>query len=334
MVPSPDRLLDFLSPWRDAPRWWIGLSGGLDSCVLLQLLAEARQAAARTSPLPTLTAVHVDHQLSAHSPGWSRHCEALCRSLEVELVIRRVVVAAGATGPEAAAREARYAVFEELVGPGDLLLLAHHLDDQVETLFLRLMRGAGTRGLAGMPRQRRLGKGELCRPLLAFTRESLEDFATERGLAWVEDESNCDLSPDRNYLRHRVLPRLEERWPAYRASVAASIDAVADAETALAALDQASLARARRCSTLERSTRPLPGLPGSCGAGCRLRDMHRRVATNWWNSRGNFAKQSRIPVSRSPAPATVSGATATRSTSAGIRPGCLRPSPSLSPRAR
>lgn len=242
MIPVADvlgteSLLDTLTPWLQAPRWWVALSGGLDSCVLLKLLADARE----THALPMLTAVHVDHQLSANAPAWRHHCETLCRQLGVELIGRQVTVEPAARGLEAAAREARYRVFEALVGPGELLLMAHHLDDQVETFFLRLMRAAGPRGLSGMPPYRKLGSGELCRPLLGFSRAALESYARAVGLRWIEDESNQDLSLDRNYLRHRVLPRLAERWPGYRASVAASIEAVADAEACLATLERQRL---------------------------------------------------------------------------------------------
>jgi tRNA(Ile)-lysidine synthase len=236
-TPDAERLLDVLEPWRQAPRWWLGLSGGLDSSVLLHLLTAARARHA----LPPLRALHVDHQLSARASDWRRHCESLCRESSVDLVTRQVRVDSAELGLEAAARQARYAVFEALLGEGEVLLLAHHLDDQVETFFLRLMRGAGTRGLSGMPMSRELGRGQLCRPLLGISRRALEDYARLAGVRWVDDESNRDLTLDRNYLRHRVLPVLAERWPGYRKSVSASITALADAERSLAGLDSATL---------------------------------------------------------------------------------------------
>ena len=228
--PGTDFLLQQLEPWLAAPRWWVGLSGGLDSCALLQLLAGLRGEVT----LPPLVAIHVDHGLSGNAPSWQQHCRSLCDALAVELVTRAVEIDPAELGPEAAAREARYAVFESLVGEGELLLLAHHLDDQVETFFLRLMRGAGPRGLSGMPRQRRLGRGHLLRPLLDLSRERLDSYARGQGLAWVEDESNRDLALDRNYLRHQVLPALEQRWPGYRGSVVSSMRALAEAESRLA----------------------------------------------------------------------------------------------------
>jgi tRNA(Ile)-lysidine synthase len=230
-----------LEPWRGAGRWWIGLSGGLDSSLLLDLLAELRA----THDIPPLAAIHVDHQLHEDSAHWNRHCEALCDSHSVPLTSCRVAVKDGGEGPEAAARAARYRAFESALAAGDLLLLAHHLDDQVETFFLRLMRGAGTRGLAGMPVTRPLGRGNLLRPLLAFSRSELEACADTRGLRWVEDASNADSAPDRNFLRRELLPRLASRWPGYRQSVLRSMQAMADAEQLLAGLDRQRLAAAR-----------------------------------------------------------------------------------------
>ena len=220
---SSDALLDNLQPWLGASRWWVGLSGGLDSSCLLHLLS-------RLDDIPPLAAIHIDHQLDSSSADWSQHCEQYCAALGIEYVSRRVEVEVTGAGPEAAARSARYAAFEEVLGEGELLLLAHHADDQVETFFLRLLRGAGTQGLTGMPLSRPLGEATLLRPLLHLPRSELEAYAREQGLSWIEDGSNSDQTFDRNYLRHTVLPRLEERWPAYRRSVEQSMGAMADAE--------------------------------------------------------------------------------------------------------
>lgn len=215
--------------WQGAGRWWVGLSGGLDSTVLLHLLVSLRDQ----YDLPPLAALHIDHQLSSHSTEWAAHCTRVCGQLDVELVIREVRVEDAGSGPEAAARAARYAVFEELLAADELLLLAHHHDDQVETFFLRLLRGAGTLGLGGMPRQRSLGKAQLLRPLLEWRRSDLETYARQQDLDWAEDDSNRDESLDRNYLRHSVLPVLEQRWPAYRRSIEQAMFAVTAAETEL-----------------------------------------------------------------------------------------------------
>jgi tRNA(Ile)-lysidine synthase len=226
---SLDALKPILKPCLAAPRWWLGFSGGLDSTVLLQALVDLGQ----DMQLPPLVAVHIDHQLSASSAHWREHCEQLCDKLGVDLICRQVTVTNTGSGPEAGARTARYAVFEELLGAEDVLLLAHHADDQVETFFLRLMRGAGTLGLSGIPQQRSLGQGSLFRPLLEFPRSALADYAQQRELSWVEDDSNQDPALDRNYLRLNVLPQLGERWPGYRKSVGQAMRAVGAAEKEL-----------------------------------------------------------------------------------------------------
>lgn len=240
MTLQAEQLLPRLDAWRGAARWWVGLSGGLDSTVLLTLLAELRE----THTIPPLGAIHVNHQLHPDAVRWAEHCAGLCERLDVEFLCRTVEVIATGEGPEASARAARYGVFESLLAADELLMLAHHLDDQVETFFLRLMRGAGARGLAGMPDSRALGAAALARPLLDVPRSALEAFARGRGLEWMEDSSNRDLTLDRNFLRQRLLPLLEERWSGYRDSVARSMEALAAAERALGDFDGDRIERA------------------------------------------------------------------------------------------
>ncbi len=188
----------------------IAYSGGVDSHVLLHALACLRRA----DPQLKLRAVHVDHGLQAASVGWAAHCESVCASLNVALLVRSVRVVEGGEGPEGDARRARYAVFRSIVQPGEHLLLAQHADDQAETFLLQALRGSGPDGLAGMPVQRVLGSGLLCRPLLDCTQASLQRYAVEHRLKWVEDPSNQDTRFDRNYLRQVVMPALRARWPA------------------------------------------------------------------------------------------------------------------------
>lgn len=186
--------------------WWIALSGGLDSCVLLHALAALK--------LPVqLRALHINHQISPNANRWEQHCAAICEALAVPFTAVKVEVKNQGRGIEDAAREARYSVFERFVQPGNTLFTAHHADDQAETLLLRLMRGTGPRGLAAMARSRELGQGTLYRPLLGFTRDELAAYAITQGLSWVDDESNANDHYDRNYLRNQVMPLLRERWP-------------------------------------------------------------------------------------------------------------------------
>lgn len=192
-----------------AARIYIAFSGGLDSTVLLH-------CAVAQLPINKLRAVHVNHGLSPNSRAWQLHCRDISGQLGIALVTRNVVVSAGGQGVEQAARHARYQCFTELLEPEDVLLMAHHLDDQMETLIYRMLRGSGPRGLAGMPETRRLGHGVLFRPLLGYRRDQLERYAVANSLAWIHDESNDSPAFDRNYLRHHVIPAIERRWPDYR----------------------------------------------------------------------------------------------------------------------
>jgi tRNA(Ile)-lysidine synthase len=199
----------------EAPRWYVALSGGVDSTVLVHLLHDWCQIHPEAPPL---AAIHDNHALQAASDQWQAHCEQCCTALGLECFSQRVEVSVGAS-VEAQARLARYEAFETRLEPGEVLFLAHHLDDQVETFFLRLMRGAGLEGLAGMPASRALGLGQLARPLLGTARDDIEQYAAAHQLPCIEDPSNADVRHDRNYLRHEVLPMLSQRWPAYRRSV-------------------------------------------------------------------------------------------------------------------
>ncbi len=205
-----------LAGLRGAPRWYVAFSGGVDSTALLHLVQQWTLAHPGGPPV---TALHVHHGLQAQADHWQRHCDQFCRALGLPLISRRANVQSTGRGTEAAARQVRYAVFEEILEADEVLFLGHHLDDQVETFFLRLMRGAGVHGLAAMPRRPPRGKGVLLRPLLALTREQLESYAINQGLQWVADPSNADTSLDRNFLRANVLPLMASRWPGYRQTV-------------------------------------------------------------------------------------------------------------------
>jgi tRNA(Ile)-lysidine synthase len=245
-IDLPSRLLLNLKPWRNAPAWRIAFSGGLDSTVLLHLLAHL----AKTQSLPALSAIHVHHGLQAVADAWPEHCRSVCAALGVPLQVVHVQVQPGAS-LERAARDARYHAFTETVQPGEVLLTAQHRDDQAETLLFRLLRGAGVRGLSGMPRQRPLGVGHLLRPLLDVTRAELEAYANEQGLSWIEDPSNEDRQYSRNYLRHQVFPGLTSRWPQAVATMARSAAHLSEAQALLDDLADIDLSLASTVSDFE-----------------------------------------------------------------------------------
>ncbi|RON54923.1 tRNA lysidine(34) synthetase TilS [Pseudomonas frederiksbergensis] len=217
MIDLSSRLLLNLEPWRTANSWRIAFSGGLDSTVLLHLLAHL----AKIHSLPALSALHVHHGLQTVADAWPQHCQSVCDALGVPLQVVRVQVQPGAS-LERAARDARYGAFIDATRVNDVLLTAQHRDDQAETLLFRLLRGAGVRGLSGMPCERALGQGHLLRPLLDVTRAELEAYAAEHQLSWIEDPSNEDRQFSRNYLRHQVFPVLTERWPQAHSTMARS----------------------------------------------------------------------------------------------------------------
>ncbi len=188
-------------------RVFIGFSGGLDSTVLLHNLT------AQPLLVNQLTAVHINHGLSANAFNWQEHCQQFCAENGIPLIIKQIDFARQANIEEEA-RQARYKAFSLLLTAEDCLLLGHHLDDQAETLLLQLFRGAGIDGLAAMAARKQFAPGQLLRPLLQYSRQTLADYAKFHGLKWIEDESNQDISFTRNYLRHEVLPQLRLRWPA------------------------------------------------------------------------------------------------------------------------
>ncbi|HAT9728904.1 TPA: tRNA lysidine(34) synthetase TilS [Legionella pneumophila subsp. pneumophila] len=184
----------------------VGFSGGLDSTVLLHVLAS-------TPPLSNqLLAVHINHGISGNSLNWQRHCEQLCLDLGIAFIAKAIEFDRSANVEEAA-RNARYDFFSSLLEDNDCLVLGHHLDDQAETVLLQLFRGAGVDGLAAMQECSNLGAGQLARPFLTCPRVELEHYARIHELKWIEDESNQDTKYSRNYLRHRVMPLLLEKWP-------------------------------------------------------------------------------------------------------------------------
>ncbi|MDR6093904.1 tRNA lysidine(34) synthetase TilS [Stenotrophomonas sp. SORGH_AS_0321] len=196
----------------------VGYSGGLDSTVLLHWLQ--RSAAAEGVGV---RAVHVHHGLQAAADDWALHCQQQCDALGVPLCIHRVAVDLDAgLGMEAAARQARRAAFAAELRDDETLALAQHQDDQAETFLLRALRGSGVDGLAAMAADSALGAHRLWRPLLQVPRSALLVYARQQALQWIEDPSNADDGPDRNFLRLHVLPLLRQRWPHAGPALAAS----------------------------------------------------------------------------------------------------------------
>lgn len=216
----------------------VAYSGGMDSTVLLHL--------ARAAALPNLTAVHVHHGLQAAADDWAAQCAAQCAAWQLPMQLLRVaVVSSHPKGPEAAAREARYAALQAHLPAGTALMTAHHATDQAETLLLRLLRGTGIEGMAAMRSVTTLGT-TLWRPLLGVRRELLLAYAQRHGLRWIEDPHNSDPRYARSWLRTQVMPLLQQRWPDADAQLARAAEHAADASSLLAGLAASLLTRVQR----------------------------------------------------------------------------------------
>ncbi len=188
---------------------YIAYSGGVDSQVLLHVASEWAEQHAFN-----VTALHVNHGLSPRADEWQDFCTQQCETLGLPLLCKSVDLGDPAgSGLEQRAREARYAWFETLLGTEDVLMTAHHAEDQAETFVLRALRGSGVRGLAAIPAARSQGGGCVIRPFLSQSKADLQAYAKSFGLGWIEDESNASRRFDRNFVRHEVLPVLATRWP-------------------------------------------------------------------------------------------------------------------------
>lgn len=225
-------------------RLCVGLSGGLDSSVLLHILVQLRAELSMA-----LSALHVHHGLSSNADAWAEHCRQLCQAWQVPLRVEAVTVAPQGKGLEAAARQARHAAFARQ--PADAIVLAHHLDDQIETFCMRLLRGAGPRGLSGMAEDSAWQGRRLLRPLLDVSRSRLEAYAVEHGISPVFDESNLDTRLTRNLLRQAWLPAVEARFPAYRRTLQRAMAHLHDSDALLTQLAREDVAR------LDDPARPL-----------------------------------------------------------------------------
>ena len=250
-------------------RYCVAYSGGVDSHVLLHALVRLRDVL----PCSDLHAVHINHGIHPDAEQWARHCELVCRDLGVSFETRNVKVQRQATHSlEATARDARYDAFADLSHANDMLLLAHHQDDQAETLLLQLLRGSGVKGLASMPMCTSFAQGWMARPLLGFARDALQQYAITHQLPWIEDPSNLDTAFDRNFLRHAVLPLLRQRWPALDATLARVARHQADAADLLDILAQQDLTQ---IAAVESAILPIDPLTS-------LHPMRQRNLLRYW----------------------------------------------------
>lgn len=229
-----DSVRDFCSQHGLTRTYWVAFSGGLDSHVLLSLCADLRAELS-----VKLRAIHVNHQISPQAAEWAAHCAQICNELNIDFTSVAISLdLQPGDSFEEAAREKRYAALADFLQEGDVLLTAHHQDDQAETFLLQLMRGAGLKGLAAMPMIKPFANGYHGRPLLTHARSYLAEYAKQHSLRHIHDESNADTALSRNFLRHHVMPLLKQRWPAASSTIARSAAHCAEAQTLLAVFAQ------------------------------------------------------------------------------------------------
>ncbi len=192
--------------------FYIALSGGVDSVVLFNELTKLKKEIGFH-----LTAIHVNHNVQKDSHEWKDFCAEMCKENQIKFVSRTLRKKnKNISNLEKKLREERYKIFQNILDKNSILFMGHHLDDAIETFFLRALRGSGIDGLSSIPEQRPLGDGKLIRPFLNISKRDLLLRAKKEKLKFINDPSNKDNSFDRNYLRNIVLPRIEKRWPSYR----------------------------------------------------------------------------------------------------------------------
>ena len=233
---TPDQLKLHIKPFSNAKVMWVAYSGGCDSHALLHSLSSLRSELSSE-----IKAIHINHGLSPLANEWEEHCRVICEQLNIPYTAIKVDASSKKPGnnnksPEEAARHARYSEWKKLINKDEVILLAHHQDDQAETVLLQLMRGSGVKGLAAMPAQQIFSQGLLCRPMLGFLREEIQAYASELNLNWIDDPSNFDTDFDRNFLRHEVVPLLESRWPALKKTLSRTATHTAEADRLLTEL--------------------------------------------------------------------------------------------------
>ena len=233
-----ETIAGFVARFPPGTRFVLAFSGGADSLALLHAFTRARKCSGDLR----LCAIHVDHHLHPESTQWAHQCMEVCRRLSVELTVLDANLKANDAGhgDEGTVRIARYEAFEGILSTHDVLCTAHSEDDHVETVLLNLLRGAGPRGLAGIPDERRLGEGIVARPVRGFSRAALHAYARATGLPIISDPANENQRFSRVVLRRKVIPVLETRWPGMRATLARAAELgreSAELLDALAAID-------------------------------------------------------------------------------------------------
>jgi tRNA(Ile)-lysidine synthase len=218
-----------LAPYRHKKRWVIAYSGGVDSSVLVHAVHHIT----KTVPINIqIVLLHINHNLQTAAKSWEEHCQKNAQQAGIPIVVEHVHVSCDKNiSLETEAREARYFVFSQHLKKDDILLMAHHADDQLETFIMRWVRSAGLKGLLSIPKMRSLSQGHIVRPLLSVSKQDILSYAEQYGIDYVEDSSNFSLVHDRNFLRHNVMPHFFHRWPNIRERVNKTLSYLAEVQS-------------------------------------------------------------------------------------------------------
>ena len=186
---------------------YVAFSGGPDSSAMIHLISKMK-----TDMKIAPQAIHINHNLSDKSDDWESHCKNVCLDLNIDLITESVQIKSEGGGIESAARKSRYKIFKSILKEDEQIILAHHSDDVAETILMRMLRGTGIEGIEGPKQKRNLGNGILIRPFLEVSKKQILEYLKENKVDFIEDDSNKDNKFDRNFLRNKIFPLLEDRW--------------------------------------------------------------------------------------------------------------------------
>lgn len=225
LQPLAKHILSKISCCDNITKFYVGFSGGVDSHALLFLAKELQEKGF----IKDIEAIHVNHNINASSDLWEKHCKNVAANLNIPYRSKSVNLKS-LGNLEHNARSLRYETFAKLIGKNEALLLAHHLDDQVETVLMRLFKGTGARGICGIKDIADIHNIKVIRPLLAISKEDILAFAAKHKLDYITDPSNTDSSLDRNYIRHNIVPHIKARWPNALQSITGSVSHIVKQE--------------------------------------------------------------------------------------------------------
>lgn len=202
----------------------IAYSGGVDSTALLYFankIAKKKNMAIR--------AIHINHNLNKESKNWEYHCKNFCKKNNINFEAKSINISiSSGDSIEERARDERYFQIYSSMNEGSIMMTAHHLEDQAETFLYQLLRGSGSKGLSSMPIIKKLTKGIHLRPFLSLKKSTLIDIVEFSELSYVNDNSNSNISYSRNFIRKKVIPLIENRWPSYAYTISRSANNAAE----------------------------------------------------------------------------------------------------------